>query len=124
MDSTDRSRVMVAAWETFDVAERVAGAVAFEEGSDELRALIAAQASAAGRDLLPLPETGQPIDVPSPSPGAEGLAPYVHLLQHAREALERTAAGPGLAEEGRAVMQEAADKAATAAEALLATRER
>lgn len=124
LDSTDRPQIMAAAWEAFDVAERVADAVAFEEGSDELQALIAAQASAAGRDLLPLPESGQPIDVPSPSPGAEGLAPYVSLLHHAQAALERMSTEPGVEDDGRAVMREAAGKAATAAGALLATRER
>ncbi|WP_395575776.1 hypothetical protein [Streptomyces sp. BK79] len=125
LDATDRSEAMAAAWEAFAVAEQVADAVAFEEGGDELQALVAAQASAAGRSLLPLPGSGRPVDVvPRPSPGADGLAPYVELLRHVQAALEQVAAGPGMGEEGRAVVREAAGKAAVAADALLATRER
>lgn len=124
LDSTDRSQAVAAVWEAFDVAARVADTVAFEDGSDELQALIAAQASAAGRNLLPLPESGRPVDVPSLPPGAAGLAPYASLLSHAQAALERMAGEPGVEEGGRAAMREAADKAATAAGALLATRER
>lgn len=124
LDSTDRSQVVTAVWEAFDVAARVADTVAFEDGSDELQALIAAQASAAGRSLLPLPESGHPIGVPPLLPGAEGLAPYVSLLRHAQAALEHMSVEPGVEEGGPAVMREAADKAATAAVALLAVRER
>ncbi|MGZ3113531.1 hypothetical protein [Streptomyces sp. H62] len=123
LDSTDRSEAMAAAWEALAVAEKVADAVAFEEGGDELQALIAAQASAAGRSLLPLPSTGRPVDVPPPPPGAQGLAPYVELLRHVQAALEHAAAAPGTEEDGRAVAREAAGKAATAADALLAARE-
>jgi hypothetical protein len=123
LDSTSRSEVVAAAWEAFDVAERVADAIAFEDGSDELQALVAAQASAAGRSLLPLPESGRPLDVPAPSPGTEGLAPYVDLLRRAQAALERVAAGPGAEEDSRAVLRQAAGEAGTAAEALLVTRE-
>ncbi|MFB7090778.1 hypothetical protein [Streptomyces sp. NPDC056296] len=124
LDSTDRAQVMAAAWEAFAVAEEVADAVAFEEGGDELQALIAAQASAAGRSLLPLPGSGHPVDVPPLSPGAKGLAPYVELLRHVQATLEHAAAEPGTDEDGRAAVREAAGKAATAAGALLATRER
>ncbi len=124
LDSTDRAQVMAAAWEAFAVAEQVADEVAFEEGGDELQAVIAAQASAAGRSLLPLPGAGRPVDVPPLSPGAEGLAPYVELLRHVQATLERAAAEPGAEEDGRTAVREAAGKAATAAGALLATRER
>ncbi|MDX2839280.1 hypothetical protein PV377_09845 [Streptomyces ipomoeae] len=124
MDSTDRSQAVAAAWEAFDVAAQVADTIAFEDGSDELQALIAAQASAEGRSLLPLPESGHPVDVPPLSPGAEGLTPLVSLLRRAQAALERMSGEPGVEEGGRAMMREAADKAATAAGALLAVRER
>lgn len=124
LDSADRSQVLAAAWEAFAAAEWVADSVAFEEGSDEVQALIAAQASAAGRNLLPLPGSGHPVNVPSPPPGADSLAPYATLLRHVQAALEQAAANPGPDDGGRAAAQEAASKAATAAEALLATRER
>ncbi|MEJ1202804.1 hypothetical protein V9L24_36985 [Streptomyces sp. CCNWLW230] len=124
LDSTDRAQVMAAAWEAFAVAERVADDAAFDDDGDELQALIAAQASAAGRSLLPLPGSGHPVDVPPLSPGAEGLAPYVELMRHVQATLERAAAEPGTDEGGRAAVREAAGKAATAAGALLATRER
>lgn len=124
LDATDRVQVMAAAWEAFAVAEQVADEVAFEDGGDELQAVIAAQASAAGRSLLPLPGAGPPVDVPPLPPGAEGLAPYVELLRHVQATLERAAAEPGAEEVGRAAVREAAGQAATAAGALLATRER
>ncbi|MFD5299601.1 hypothetical protein ACFWJU_30915 [Streptomyces mutabilis] len=124
LESTDRAQIMAAAWEAFAVAERVADDAAFEEGGDELQAMIAAQASAAGRSLLPLPGSGRPVDVPPLSPGAEGLAPYVELLRHVQAALEHAAAEPGTEEGSREAVREAAGKAATAAGALLATRER
>ncbi|MGW1674585.1 hypothetical protein [Streptomyces sp. NPDC002324] len=114
---------MAAAWEAFDVAVRVADAAAFEEGSDELQALLAAQVGAEGRNLLPLPERGQPIDVPPLSPGVDGFTPYVSLLRRAQTALERLAVVPGETASGQEVMQAAAGKAATAAGALLAVRE-
>lgn len=123
LGSTSRSAVVAAAWEAFDVAERVADAVAFEDGSEELQALVAAQASAAGRSLLPLPESGRPLDVPPLTPGAEGLVPFVNLLRRAQAALERVAAEPGAEEVSRAVLRQAAGEAGTAAEALLAIRE-
>ncbi|MFI1392544.1 hypothetical protein [Streptomyces griseoaurantiacus] len=53
LDSTSRSEVVAAAWEALDVAERVADAITFEDGSDELQALVAAQASAAGSPVAP-----------------------------------------------------------------------
>ncbi|GAA5216832.1 hypothetical protein [Streptomyces thinghirensis] len=122
--SADRPQILAAAWEVFAAAERVADSVAFEEGSDEVQALIAAQASAAGRSLLPLPGSGHPVNVPPPPPGADSLTPYVKLLRHVQAALEHAAVSPGPDDGGRAAAQEAASKAATAAEALLATRER
>lgn len=64
LDSTSRAEVVAAVWEAFDVAERVADAVAFEDGSGELQALVAARASTVGRSLLPPPESGRPVDVP------------------------------------------------------------
>jgi hypothetical protein len=39
LDSTSRAEVVAAVWEAFDVAEQVADAVAFEDGSGELQAL-------------------------------------------------------------------------------------
>ncbi|MFC7885288.1 hypothetical protein ACFUVV_25930 [Streptomyces sp. NPDC057376] len=124
LDSADQSQVLAAAWEAFAAAEWVAHFIAFEEESDEVQALIAAQASTAGRSLLPLPESGHPIDVPPPPPGADGLTPYATLLRRVQAALEEAAAGRGPDDGWHAAAQEAASKAAIAAEALLATRER
>lgn len=47
----------------------------------------------------------------------------MNLLHRVRAALERVAAEPGVEEDGRAVLREAAGEAATAAGALLAIRE-
>ncbi|MCX5338700.1 hypothetical protein [Streptomyces atratus] len=57
------SGVLAAAWDAFDLVERVADAVTWDGGGDELGALIAAQACSAGRRLPPLPEQ------PGPRPG-------------------------------------------------------
>ncbi|MFJ6934760.1 hypothetical protein [Streptomyces sp. NPDC101132] len=124
LDSEDAAVVLAAAWEVFQVCGGVSDAVAFEEGSDELQALVAAQKCAAGRDLMPLPTTGGPVPVPSPGPGAGGLDPYVRLLAHVEQALVRLAATADSVGEGAAqVLGEAASLASGAAAALAAVRE-
>ncbi|MFD3872831.1 hypothetical protein [Streptomyces sp. NPDC058623] len=62
------------------VATKVADTITFDEGSDVLRALFVAQQCMAGRGLLPLPQSGSPVQVAAWAPGAAGLDPYVRLL--------------------------------------------
>ncbi|WP_327278440.1 hypothetical protein OG609_44325 [Streptomyces sp. NBC_01224] len=64
LESAELSGVLAAAWDTFDLVERVADAVTWDGGGDELEAMTAAQACSAGRQLLPLPEHGRPYDLP------------------------------------------------------------
>ncbi|MFE9636612.1 hypothetical protein [Streptomyces sp. NPDC006463] len=63
LDSEDTAAVLSAVWDMFTVATKGADAITFEEGSDELQAMLAAQQCMAGRDLLPLPQSGTPVEV-------------------------------------------------------------
>ncbi|TNM25894.1 hypothetical protein [Streptomyces sedi] len=59
--------MLAAAWEAFDVGLGLADAAAWEDGLDELQAVVAGQLCAEGRALLPLPVHGRPITPPAPS---------------------------------------------------------
>ncbi|MET9956005.1 hypothetical protein ABZ135_31295 [Streptomyces sp. NPDC006339] len=118
--SFEPQQVLVAAWDAFDVVGRVADAIAWEPEADELHALAAAQACAAGRALLPLPEFGRPMDTPAVAAGPEGLAPWVDLLHQVSAALVRL--NDEQSADARAVLTEAARHAAVGAEALAAVR--
>lgn len=125
LDSEDTVAVLSAVWDVFTVATEVADAITFEEGSDELRAMIAAQQCMAGRDLLPLPQHGMPVEVTAPAPGAAGLDPYVRLLEHSQRSLARLAATADRIGEGaERALSEATKMASAAAAALAAVRER
>lgn len=89
LDAEDAAAVLAAAWDVFSLTTELCDAITFDEDSDELQAMVAAQQCSEGRDLLPLPSTGGPVTPPPPAPGAAGLAPYVRLLEHVREALAR-----------------------------------
>ncbi|MEU2134149.1 hypothetical protein [Streptomyces sp. NPDC018352] len=116
------SGVLAAAWDAFDLVGRVADAVTWDGGGDELEAMVAAQACSAGRQLLPLPEHGRPYDLPPVPPGAAALVPHVQLLRLVQAALDRVAAAE--AGEGRAVLERAAGHARSGADALAAVRDR
>lgn len=125
LESDDAAAVLAAVWGAFTVATEVADAIAFEEGSDEMQALSAAQQCMAGRDLLPLPQSGLPVEVPAPAPGAAGLDPYVRLLEHAQKALVRlTTTADRIGEGAGWSLSEATKMASRAAVALGAVRER
>ncbi|MCX4799841.1 hypothetical protein OG497_39035 [Streptomyces sp. NBC_01242] len=120
LESAELSGVLAAAWDAFDLVERVADAVTWDGGGDELEAMIAAQACSAGRRLLPLPEHGRPYDLPPVPPGAAALVPHVRLLRLVQAALDRVAATE--AGEGRTVLEQAAGHARSGADALAAVR--
>lgn len=125
LDSEDTVAVLSAVWDVFTVATEVADAITFEEGSDELQAMMAAQQCTAGRDLLPLPQSGRPVEVTVPAPGAAGLEPYVRLLEHAQRSLVRLAATADSVGEGaERALSAATTLASRAAAALAAVRER
>ncbi|MER6314440.1 hypothetical protein ABT237_11805 [Streptomyces sp. NPDC001581] len=123
LDSEATVAVLGAVWDVFTVAAEVADAVTFEEGSDELQAMSAAQQCMAGRNLLPLPQSGVPVEVAAPTPGAAGLDPYVRLLEHAERSLVRLTTA-GHASEAERPLIEAGTMASRAAAALAAVRER
>ncbi|HEY9373086.1 hypothetical protein [Streptomyces sp.] len=120
--SSEPRQVFAAAWEAFDVAGRVADAVTWEVGSDELQALVAAQSCSAGQALLPPPESGRPAETPVLAEGAEGLDPWVDLLRQVEAALVQLSDGQSA--EARAVLVEAAGHADVGATALAAVRGR
>ncbi|MFI8105400.1 hypothetical protein [Streptomyces sp. NPDC086023] len=124
LESEDTAVALAAVWEVFHLCGGVADAVAFEEGSDELQALVASQKCAAARDLVPLPTTGSAVPVPLPGPGVDGLDPYVRLLAQVEETLVRLAGTADSVGEGAGqVLAEAASLASGAAAALAAVRE-
>ncbi|MBT2478136.1 hypothetical protein [Streptomyces sp. ISL-94] len=125
LDSEDTAVVLAAAWDVFGVTAELCDSITFEEGSDELQAMLAAQKCAAGRDLLPLPQTGTPVTAPPPGPGAAGLDPYVRLLEHTRQSLDRLLTTADSVGEGAAhALSEATALASGASVALTRVRER
>lgn len=124
LDSEDAAAVLAAAWDVFGLAAELCDGITFEEGSDELQAMVAAQKCAAGQDLLPLPETGGPVAATPPGPGAAGLDPHVRLLEHVSDSLTRLSAATTTGAEARHPLRQAASLAAGAAAALAAVRER
>jgi hypothetical protein len=83
--STNPIDVLNASWEVFDLGERAAGDVVWHHDFDEIQALGAAQACSAGRALLPLPNTGRPLQLPgTPEENANACAA---LLQAVHQAL-------------------------------------
>ncbi|MFE1416722.1 hypothetical protein ACFW6F_38895 [Streptomyces sp. NPDC058746] len=92
LDSLDTVAVRAAAWDVFDMATGLCDRITFDEDSDELQTMVAAQQCSEGRDRLPLPESGRPVAAQAPEPGAAGLVPYVRLLEHVGDALARLSA--------------------------------
>ncbi|WP_405716293.1 hypothetical protein OG264_38775 (plasmid) [Streptomyces xanthophaeus] len=124
LDSEDTLTILSAVWDVFTVAAKVADVITFEEGSEELQAMSAARQCMAGRDLLPLPQSGSPVEVPELAPGSAGLEPFVRLLEHAQQSLIRLAATADQVGEGaERSLREATQLASRAAVALAAVRE-
>lgn len=125
LDSEDTAVVLAAVWDIFTVTAEVCHSITFEEGSDELQAMLASHNCATGRDLLPLPETGMPFTPVRPGPGAAGLEPYVRLLQHAGDSLDHLLTTADSVGEGAArALREAKGLATGASVALTRVRER
>ncbi|MEV6685081.1 hypothetical protein AB0N28_07040 [Streptomyces sp. NPDC051130] len=125
LDSDDTLTILSAVWDVFTVVTKVADAITFDEGSDELQAMSVARQCMAGRDLLPLPQSGSPVNLPAPARGAAGLDPYVQLLEHAQQSLIRlTATADRIGEGAKLSLSEATKMASRAAVALAAVRER
>lgn len=118
LDSEDAAAVLAAAWGVFGMTTKLAHSITFDEGSDELQAMIASQQCSEGQDRLPLPETGSPVTAPPPEPGAVGLAPYVRLLEHVSDALTRLSAGEVADEASARALVEVGELASGAAVAL------
>ncbi|MFD6874396.1 MULTISPECIES: hypothetical protein [unclassified Streptomyces] len=89
LDAEETDVVFAAVWEVLTAVTELCHRIGFDEDSDELQAMLAGQKCGAARDRLPLPVTGAPVELPPPGPGALGLDPFVRMLRHAGEALER-----------------------------------
>ncbi|WP_159396461.1 hypothetical protein [Streptomyces sp. Sge12] len=125
LDAEDTDVVLAAVWEVFGVTAALCHRIAFDEGSDELQAMLAGQKCDAGRNLLPLPTVGTAVEQPPPAPGADGLEPFVRMLTHAGQSLERLLATADSVDEGaERALREAGELAAGAAVALSRVRER
>ncbi|WP_330334400.1 hypothetical protein OHS33_34725 [Streptomyces sp. NBC_00536] len=119
----DTATALAAVWDVFGLTAELADGIAFDEGSDELQAILSAQKCEEGQRLLPLPETGPPVVAPPPEPGAAGLVPYGRLLEHVTGALTRLSA-VGAADEGSArALLRIGELASDAARALSYVRE-
>ncbi|MFF4010628.1 hypothetical protein [Streptomyces sp. NPDC001717] len=122
LDSEETAVVLAAVWDVFGLTVELCDRIAFDEGVDEFQALLAGQKADAGRDLLPLPELGEPVTAPS-APGTTGLEPYVRMLTHAGESLERLlATADSVGEGAERVLSEAVELARGAAVALTRVR--
>ncbi|MFD5489461.1 hypothetical protein ACFWIV_28805 [Streptomyces virginiae] len=122
LDSEDTAAVLAAAWDVLSMTTGLCDSITFDDDSDELQAMIAAQKCSEGRDRLPLPETGRPVTAPPPAPGPAGLAPYVRLLEHVSDSLTRLSAAETAAEGSLHALGQVKDLAAGAAVALAAVR--
>lgn len=122
LSSEHPSDVLAAAWDTFDVMCRVANVLAFDEPGDDVQAMLTSIQCAEARNLLPLPATGSPLDIPVPGPGRTGLEPYAVLLRHLETALRRLAALPELAVDAEQ-LTDVAERATTAARLLMTIRQ-
>ncbi|MFD9081689.1 hypothetical protein [Streptomyces erythrochromogenes] len=123
LNSEDTVTALAAAWDVFTLATEVADAITFEEGNDELQAMTAAQQSMAGRNLLPLPQSGRAVKLAAPTPGADGLGPHVRLLEHLSGSLTRLSVAEATDAEAARSLGRAAELAAGAALALSRVRE-
>ncbi|WP_405668979.1 hypothetical protein [Streptomyces sp. NBC_00055] len=123
LSESDAYMVLSGAWDALDLAGRLADAIAWDEASDELQALIVAQECFTARDLLPVPETGGPLNLAEIEPGTAGLAPYIGLLDRTLGALVRLASAGDSSMGARSRLSEAARHASAAREALTTVRE-
>jgi hypothetical protein len=121
---SDAYTVLAAAWDALDLAGRLADAIAWDEASDELQALIVAQECVTARDLLPVPETGVPLNLAEIEPGTAGLAPYIALLDRTHGALVRLASAGDGSTDMPSRLREAARHTSAARAALTTVRER
>ncbi|MBQ0887791.1 hypothetical protein KBZ94_23140 [Streptomyces sp. RM72] len=123
LDDVDRADVVLgAAWDVFDVVGRLADALASDEGSDEMQAMLVGIKCADGRRLLPPPEHGRPLETGAPGDGGAGLEPYGALLHHVDAALRRLASVPECAEDAEQLVL-VAGHAAAAADLLMTVRQ-
>lgn len=122
LDDDQADVVLSAAWDAFDVVGRLVDALALDEGSDEMQAVLAGIKCAEGRRLLPPPENGRPLGTPTPCPGRAGLEPYAALLRHIDVALRRLSSVPECAGDAEQ-LDAVADHAAAAADLLMAIRQ-
>ncbi|MEU2900481.1 hypothetical protein ACWC4E_26945 [Streptomyces sp. NPDC001273] len=122
LDTDQGDAVLAAAWDAFDVVGRLAAALALDEGSDEIQAMLARIKCTEGRRLLPPPEYGKPLETPAVCPGRGGLEPYGALLRHVDVALRRLACVPEWADDVEQ-LNVVAGHAAVAANHLMTVRQ-
>lgn len=85
LDSDDMQQVMAAVWNLFDVGERLADVLAWQDGVDPVQARAAAQSCRLALRYLTAPSFGRPVATPHPGPDA--AADYARLLERAARLL-------------------------------------
>ncbi|MFJ2110766.1 hypothetical protein ACIOEX_02365 [Streptomyces sp. NPDC087850] len=123
LGSNSPTHVLSAAWATFDVVGQLADDITWTAGTDEFKAMIAAQACSTARSALPLPQADRTPGMSTPDPGAP-LDPYVELLNRTGMALAALAARDGVSDEDRVRLTDTVGQAELAAAALANVRER
>ncbi|MDT0267648.1 hypothetical protein RM844_15275 [Streptomyces sp. DSM 44915] len=108
--------VLTACWQAFDVGLELAHAVAWQDGFDELQALVTTQLCAEGRSLLPLPRDGDPVTPPAASPATANRC--AELLDGVRAALTSLTDSPELPAESLRQTAALAQQAAQSLHAL------
>ncbi|GHC27279.1 hypothetical protein GCM10010348_61490 [Streptomyces anthocyanicus] len=114
--------VLSAAWYAFDAGGQLADVLARDENQDEIQAMLLGIKCMEGRALLPLPESGGPLEPLAECADRARLEPYGVLLRHVDAALRRLASVPGWADDAEQLIA-VADHAAVAADILANIRQ-
>lgn len=117
LDAAETDEQMTACWYGFDLGMRLADAVTWEEGVDEVATFAAGSACATGRSLLPLPTGGTPVPLDAVTP--RDAAALLERVASVLDAAARRADAP----DEIAAWHGAATKAHDAAQCLSAMRQ-
>jgi hypothetical protein len=98
-NAPDTGDLLRTAWDALTLAAAGAHALAWQDGVDSVSALAAAAAAGVGRDLLPLPPTGIPPELPDDvgTTLTDALAEVLELLQQQLDQAARATDDPQLA---------------------------
>lgn len=95
-NAPDAGSLLRTAWDALTLASEAAHALAWQDGVDSVAALAAAAAAGVGRDLLPLPPSGIPPELPGnvSTTLTDALAEVLELLQQQLDQAARATDDP------------------------------